>query len=392
MKDIKEPNFISKSTKKTLLLVVNVILIVALLAIATYAWFFRNLADNVNTEEIQFTAGLSLEVSLDNQEYKNDIIIKKGTHYTDSALAMELTGDGIPTHFMYPALEKHPNNETIKKPNINVEWPEKNLTKNVDYISRTLYFRSTIPVDIYLTNNSYFKGSSELGANAKPLVWGPETPTTAETNQYRLIKDGSDNYCSKDCVVGATRAAFVDTTDKDNPITRLLWVPRPDIFCNVYTAEGSTVDTQKITVKGPTTVMTDDEYSQIVALPDTHKYNDYVPSPGTHWYYTENASESATKYTQHTLSKVNQIAGKKSVSEGNYVVGTKMLPGIEAKADTEKYGYIATTKKVNAEDEYYTTRIDVTIWIDGCDAEARKEFVGGKFSSKFQFVGISTGK
>ena len=52
MKDIKESNFISKSTKKTLLMVVNVVLIVALLAISTYAWFFRNLADTVDSEEI----------------------------------------------------------------------------------------------------------------------------------------------------------------------------------------------------------------------------------------------------------------------------------------------------------------------------------------------------
>lgn len=392
MKDIKEPNFISKSTKKTLLLVVNVILIVALLAIATYAWFFRNLADNVNTEEIQFSAGLALEVSLDEETYKNDITIEKGTHYTDSALAMELTGDVISQHFMYPALEKHPNNETIKKPNINVEWPEKNLTENVDYIRKTLYFRSTIPVDIYLTNNSYFKGSSELCANAKPLVWGAGTPTPDDTIQYRLIQDGSGKYCSRDCVVGATRASFVDTSDENNPITRLLWVPRPDIFCNVYTTEGSIEDTGKITVTGPTTAIADTDYSQIDALNVTHKYEDYVPSPGTHWYYTENQSGSTTKYTQHTLSTDNRIPGKQSVAEGNYVVGTKMLPGIDAKATTEKYGYIATTKKVNPTDEYYKTKIDVIIWIDGCDAEARKEFVGGRFSSKFQFVGISKGE
>lgn len=382
MKDIKEPNFISKSTKKTLLLVVNVILIVALLAIATYAWFFRNLADNVDTQQIQFTAGLSLEVSLtgDSDDYANDKTIVRGTDYSDSALAMELTGDGLVSNFKYPTLEKHPDNETIKKPNINAEWPEKSLSGYVDYIHKTLYFRSTIPVDIYLTNNSYFKATSEIAG--KPLVW-TSTPTEEEKENYRLVSnaDSVGNYYSKDCVVGAARAAFIDTTDEDNPIKRLLWVPRPDIFCNIAT------DSDKVYMTAPKTVQNDAYYSSLDALKftATHKYDEYVPSPDTHWYYTKNASGSATKYTQHILnSETNQV------ENGTYIVGTSKLPKVDA--TSSKYGYIGSTKKVNDGDEYYTTQVDVTIWIDGCDAEARKEFVGGKFSSKFQFVGISNDK
>ena len=382
MKDIKEPNFISKSTKKTLLLVVNVILIVALLAIATYAWFFRNLADNVDTQQIQFTAGLSLEVSLtgDSDDYANDKTIVRGTDYSDSALAMELTGDGLVSNFKYPTLEKHPDNETIKKPNINAEWPEKSLSGYVDYIHKTLYFRSTIPVDIYLTNNYYFKATSEIAG--KPLVW-TSTPTEEEKENYRLVSnaDSVGNYYSKDCVVGAARAAFIDTTDEDNPIKRLLWVPRPDIFCNIAT------DSDKVYMTAPKTVQNDAYYSSLDALKftATHKYDEYVPSPDTHWYYTKNASGSATKYTQHILnSETNQV------ENGTYIVGTSKLPKVDA--TSSKYGYIGSTKKVNDGDEYYTTQVDVTIWIDGCDAEARKEFVGGKFSSKFQFVGISNDK
>lgn len=380
MKDIKEPNFISKSTKKTLLLVVNVILIVALLAIATYAWFFRNLADNVNTEEIQFTAGLSLEVSLTgaSDDYANDKTIVRGTDYSESALAMELTGDGLVSNFMYPTLQKNEENESIKRPDVNASWPNKSLAGNVDYIHKTLYFRSTIPVDIYLTNNSYFKATSEIAG--KPLVW-TSTPTEEEKEDYRLVSnaDSVGNYYSKDCVVGATRAAFVDTTDEDNPIKRLLWVPRPDIFCNIAT------DSEKVYMTAPKTVQDDAYYSSLDALPATHKYYKYVPSPDTHWYYTKNASGSATKYTQHILnSETNQV------ENGTYIVGTSKLPKVDA--ISSKYGYIGSTKKVNDGDEYYTTQVDVTIWIDGCDAEARKEFVGGKFSSKFQFVGISTGE
>ncbi|MCI6651982.1 MAG: hypothetical protein MSH11_00955 [Ruminococcus sp.] len=381
MKDIKEPNFISKSTKKTLLLVVNVILIVALLAITTYAWFFRNLADNVDTEQIQFSAGLSLEVSLDNQTFKNDITMVRGVDYSTSALTLELTGDGVPTNFKYPVLEKHMDNDTIKRPDVNAEWPKKSLAENVDYIHKTLYFRSTIPVDIYLTNSSYFKGISEIKPNsdtaAKPLVW-TTTPSDAEKEEYRLVSepDASGKYYSKDCVVGAARAAFIDTiTNPDNPTTKLLWVPRPDIFCNINT------ENKKVAIEGPTEEKNDAYYKSLGPLSSTHAYPEYVPSPDTHWYYTQG---SDGKYVKNELNSTHQIEG------GNYIVGTNKLSSIDDASP--KYGKIGTTTKANPNDKYYTTQVDLTIWIDGCDAEARKEFVGGKFSSKFQFVGISNGK
>lgn len=381
MKDIKEPNFISKSTKKTLLLVVNVILIVALLAIATYAWFFRNLADNVDTEQIQFSAGLSLEVSLTGREddYANDKTIVRGANgYSESALAMELTGDGVPTNFKYPVLMKPTDNDTIKIPDVsNKDWPNKSLAKNVDYINQTLYFRSTIPVDIYLTNSSYFKGISEIKPNsdtaAKPLVW-TTSPSDAEKEQYRLVAepDASGKYYSKDCVVGAVRAAFIDTTAKT---TKLLWVPRPDIFCNFN------IDENKVAIEGPTKEKDDAYYKDLSPLPSIHAYKDYVPSPDTHWYYTK---DSDGNYVQNVLNSTNQVEG------GNYIVGTSELSSVDEASP--KYGKIGTTTKANPNDKYYTTQVGLTIWIDGCDAEARKEFVGGKFSSKFQFVGISNGK
>lgn len=378
MKDIKEPNFISKSTKKTLLLVVNVILIVALLAITTYAWFFRNLADNVDTEQIQFSAGLSLEVSLTGNEddYANDKTMVRGVDYSTSALTLELTGDGVPTNFKYPVLEKHSDNDTIKRPDVNAEWPKKSLAENVDFIHKTLYFRSTIPVDIYLTNSSYFKGISEIKPNsdaaAKPLVW-TTPPSEAEKEHYRLVSepDASGKYYSKDCVVGAVRAAFIDTTTEN---TKLLWVPRPDIFCNINT------ENNKVAIEGPTEEQNDAYYKSLGPLSATHAYSTYVPSPDTHWYYTQG---SDGKYVKNELNSTHQIEG------GNYIVGTNTLSSIDDASP--EYGKIGTTTKANPNDKYYTTQVDLTIWIDGCDAEARKEFVGGKFSSKFQFVGISNG-
>lgn len=366
MKDIKESNFISKSTKKTLLMVVNVVLIVALLAISTYAWFFRNLADTVDSEQIQFTAGLTLEVNLeDNEEtyaYKKTI-----DGFSSSALSKEITGDGVQTHFLYPKLATH-EESGLYYPDTTDDngWLDSStMVAQSDYIYRTLYFRSSIPVDIYLTNGSYVKSVSE--ANGKPLISSVQENLDAD----RVVSepDVNNNYYSKDCVVGAVRVAFVDTTtDADNPTTKLLWIPRPDIFCGLQSDKS-------IQMYAPNTVP---NFKNISALSSvTNLYNTIVPNPGEHWYYT--------------IDKANhQITTTKLVSveeNGKFITGTSNLPSVNA--TTSKYGYVGTTTKAEGStDKYYRTAIKVAIWVDGCDAEARKQFVGGKFKANFQFVGI----
>lgn len=364
MKDIKESNFISKSTKKTLLMVVNVVLIVALLAISTYAWFFRNLADNVDSEQIQFTAGLTLEVNLeDNEEtygYSKTI-----DGFSSSALSKEITGDGVQSHFLYPKLATDATSGLYYPDTTDdTGWSDSScMVAQSDYIYRTLYFRSSIPVDIYLTNGSYVKSVSE--ANGKPLI--SSVPENLDADRVVSEPDANNNFYSKDCVVGAVRVAFVDTTtDADNPTTNLLWIPRPDIFCGLQSDKS-------IQMYAPNTVP---NFKNISALSSvTNLYDTIVPNPGEHWYYTIDKANH-----QITTTKLN------SVKEG-FVTGTSNLPSVNA--TSSKYGYVGTTTKAEGStDKYYRTAIKVAIWVDGCDAEARKEFVGGKFNANFQFVGI----
>ena len=364
MKDIKEPKFISKSTKKTLLIVVNVILIVALLAISTYAWFFRNLADNVDSDEVQFTAGLTLEVNLEDNEdtYAFQKTIKG---FSSSALSKELTGDGVQTHFLYPKLATD-EESGLYYPDTSDDsgWTDSGtMIAQADYIYQTLYFRSTIPVDIYLANGSYIKAKTEK--NSKPLI----SSKAGDLDQERMVEepDVNGNYYSKDCIVGATRVAFVDPI-KNEP--NLIWVPRPDIFCGL---DGD----KKTVMYAPNSVYDAEGFKSISPTSGGNLYPDIVPNPGEHWYYSIDKANHTINTTK--LTKVEE--------NGNFVAGTVNLPSVDA--SSSKYGYVGTTtKEPGASDKYYRTQIKVAIWVDGCDAEARKDFVGGKFSANFQFVGI----
>lgn len=371
MKDIKESNFISKSTKKTLLMVVNVVLIVALLAISTYAWFFRNLADNVDSEQIQFTAGLTLEVNLEDNEETYGYSKTIGG-FSSSALSKEITGDGVQSHFLYPKLATH-KESGLYYPDTKDDrgWSDSgSMAAQSDYIYRTLYFRSSIPVDIYLAKGSYVKSVSE--AKGKPLISSEQEKLDAD----RVVSepDANNNYYSKDCVVGAVRVAFVDTTtDADNPTTNLLWIPRPDIFCGLQTDKS-------IQMYAPNEVPDFKDISTQSSVsnpygPDSEA--NIVPNPGEHWYYTIDKA-----HHQITTTKLASVE-----EGGKFVTGTSNLPSVNA--TSPKYGYVGTTTKAEGStDKYYRTAINVAIWIDGCDAEARKEFVGGKFNANFQFVGI----
>lgn len=362
MKDIKESNFISKSTKKTLLIVVNIILIVALLAISTYAWFFRNLADNVDSDEIQFTAGLTLEVNLEDNE-DTYAYSKTIDGFSSSALSKEITGDGVQSHFLYPKLQTDPDSGLYYPDTTDdTGWTDySTMTAQSDYIYRTLYFRSTIPVDIYLTNGSYVKSKSE--ANGKPLI----SSLKADLDSERIVSepDANNKYYSKDCVVGAVRVAFVDPVENNST---LLWIPRPDIFCGLNN-EGS------ITMNAPNTVPNFKNISTVSLSASDNLYSSIVPNPGEHWYYT-------IANNQITTTKLTSVE-----ENGNFITGTSNLPSVNA--TSSKYGYVGTTtKSEGSSDKYYRTAVKVAIWVDGCDAEARKQFVGGKFNANFQFVGI----
>lgn len=401
MKEIKEPNFISKNTKKNLLIVVNIILLVALLSIATYAWFFRNLADNVDTEDIQFASGLSLQVSLTNKDEDFDYnqTLVKGTHYSESALSKEITGDGIETHFMRPLFSNKDDQTELFTPNLTPtdgkDWDNyQTMSPDSDYIVKTLYFRSTVAVDIYLTKNSYVKGLSEIPVKsetgteilpAHSMKWNSNDVTDTYMNQYRISdKADSDGYkYSKDCVVGATRVAFTDDSE-----TRLLWLPRPDVFFNLA---GDAEKGYNVRVTAPM----DDDYGEnmdnyfrnIPSTSSEHSFPYLVPGSGEHWYFTKIGGE----YVKNPLRKTMAYDVNNHDTVKGYVAGTSDLPDLNSKKPidgTKLNGYIGTTTKANAEDKYFTTQVNVAIWVDGFDAEARKELVGGKFKAKFQFLGI----
>lgn len=126
---------------------------------------------------------------------------------------------------------------------------------------------------------------------------------------------------SKDLAVGAARVSVVNSSS-----SRLFtWIPRPEIYFST----------------------TDASYSNY----DDIKTNSTSGESYEHTYYANKTDTSPTKLT------------------------TSVITGDISATNTQK---LATLTKPNGSD-YYEGNVTIYIWLEGCDKEARRAFVGGNF-------------
>ena len=226
----KQDQFISKENKKRILLCVNALLMVVLIVVATYAWFSRNTVDDVKVNEIAFQGSSDLEVSLDDTNYA----FSQTLSFNSSSLAQDITGSGLPNKFVRPSIKSSTNNSTLSVPdtaNLNAwnanlsEQDEKGQTQSSDYKIKKIYFRSKKAMTVYLGDGSQVLGAAEV--NNKKLVSDNPDEVGNKSTVQGVTNGTKEVTVSKDCIVGATRFAFLnDTADTVNRV----WIPRPNIF------------------------------------------------------------------------------------------------------------------------------------------------------------------
>lgn len=356
MNNKKQEQFISKENKKRILLCVNALLMVVLIVVATYAWFSRNTVDDINVNEIAFQGSSDLEVSLTGND--DDYAFYRRLKFKSSSLAQDITGNGLTTAFSHPSTTALIGNKTILVPNSDdisgwnttISGEDKdNQIQSADYKIKTIYFRSKKAMNVYLGDGSQVLGAAEV--NNKKLVGTSEEVGNKSTVKGVKNDSGSDVSVSKDCIVGATRFAFLDS---DETSVQCLWIPRPNIFYETY-PNGS--DIAKTIYGGTSSSDLSTTYnikSSVQAYPDS-KTHYYCKSDGT-------------------------IANAAKVIAGNDNLST---------TSGGKTGFeLVELTKASDTDTYYKGSINVVIWVEGCDAEARQAFAGGKFGATLRFVGI----
>ncbi len=247
---------------------------------------------------------------------------------------IDITGDGVT--LIRPTLTDK-NKQIDRTSNVYTS-----VTPNKEYISVDMYFRCQEQCNVYLDNNSYAIGKCELNNDSTIKEDGLLTDTQRQSSYGDF---------SKDAVVGAVRVSFVEydrvLTEEDldsrQTTPAVLWLPRPDIYLESNaTTSGWTLHTGV----EPGEVEFDNGYS----VWDTY----------THHYYAfkENAD--------------GEIVG----TDCNYD-DTVVQTNNDIICHVNKSG----------NDGYYYGKVQVNIWIEGCDTEARRAISGGQFLVNFDLRG-----
>ncbi|MBR6548893.1 MAG: hypothetical protein IKT68_05040 [Clostridia bacterium] len=175
--------------KKIAFSVLSLILIMGLVG-GVFAWFYLNESTYVDFgSDIVCEAGKSLEISADGGRTWNAMITQTGF----SSETQDITGDGIN---LYRPTKMDDNNLPLSYEQAVVYNKQ---TKKGDYVELKLKFRSTSPMDVYLSGESYIS---------------PANPTK-EGNIFGAF--------SRDFIAGATRVAFIE-----NGVTKMIWAPNPN--------------------------------------------------------------------------------------------------------------------------------------------------------------------
>lgn len=311
-------------SKNRYLIAVNLFLIAILMVVAVYAWFASNANNRVDAYDVQVQADNTLQLSFDESTWSSKLDLsafKRGdVSVLDTMKFIAVTGDG--EHFYIPQLQQKQNYATVK----GTGWSDAEANK--DYLEFTVYMRSKDAINVYLSSDSYAAASSNVvkGENCG-------NPSTYAT--------GSETF-SKDCIVGALRVGFNNTASN-----KFVWIPKPKYHLN--NKIGSDVFTMD-------TNATATSYSDGTNEDgNDFKWND----PYKHWYYQQSGSS-------YTLKQMT-----------NNVLTS--LPNTVENVPKDDKTLIASLSETKDDEGYYKDQATFVVWIEGCDTEARRALVDGRF-------------
>ena len=315
-------------------------------AVFTLAWFvFDETATIKTADNMQITAGTKLEIALveDGKDLEWGQLIACNTPTT----LPDITGNG--SVFYFPKVLTEDDN-TFDSADTFYKITDASSDKNSYFITVHLRFRTTLPMEVYLSEDSFVSG---LSAN--------------------LVGENVDNKSifgdfSRDGIAGAVRVAFIekDPTAMEEYTLKNIWIPN-DKYQITYTDDqaGNEVDHKA--------EFTTDGAREYTILDDGTKQFQYG--------YMAESGENMTfipwtldDYTSHRVTLDSQSLAVHNDGGTQWI--NDAAPLITFYEDDFKEG-IAERELI------------IKIWIEGTDREADKAFTDGQLKYNFSFVGIN---
>ena len=316
---------------KKLITAVNLFLIFTLMTVSVYSWFASQVNNTVDAYDIEVEANNALELSFDGETWGGTLNLANfeegGKNVLDTMKFVEVTGDG--ETFGIPQLTQKSNYAVIDQTSTN--WSD--AVANRDYLQFTVYMRSKDPLSVYL-------GSESAATPSSSVVTGEDCGNKSTAK----LASGAVPF-SKDCVVGALRVSFKDTSNN-----RYIWITNPNFHLDNKIGK----DEHSMVTNATSAKYTHGSNTQAVG------YDFYWNNPYVHYYSTYGDSTGSCKIYD---------ANKTLTSLPDTVNTT---PSATTK--------VATLTKSSSTSEYYEGKTTFTVWIEGCDTEARRALIDGRFN------------
>lgn len=310
------------SSKSKYMIVINLFLIFILMTVSVYAWFASNVNNNVNISEIEVQADNNLQLSLDGKTWSGSLNLDS---IVKTMKFVEVTGNG--EKFYIPKLEQYPNYALVDLESDFTALDDNAV--NVSYLKFDVYMRSEDALNVHLSSESY----------AAPLCGDKDMGDDCLNPANVKLADGAVNF-SKDCIVGALRVSYKDASG-----ARKVWITNPEYHLN------NTIGTDIYSMTKNGTGYIEGDNTE-----ENGKFKWDIPTK--HYYYN---------------------ADKEIITNDN------ALTSIESFTDDTKLATLAKNANVLPSDvtpeaNYNYGKATFTVWLEGCDTEARQALLGGKFS------------
>ena len=335
--------------------VILYIVILSVAAVFTMAWFLFDETATIKTaDNMQITAGSKLEIAeIDaNGNLVNDwgqLITLK----TSIDTFPDVSGDG--NHFYYPkALTDDDRTFDTYDSFIDLNDPKNPVDSSTFYITVHLRFRTTMPMEIYLSEDSFVHGKTDI-------------LTGADVENKSLFGD-----FSRDGIAGAVRVAFIeyDAQALEEYKLKNVWIPN-DKYEVTYSEDELIGDSGDHKAYFNT-----DGKQEYTILEDGTRSYDYGYMTRT----TENGVDKMTfvpwseeQYLNKAVSLESQGLAYKDANGVHWISGSASLIKFD---------------ESDIKDGFAERDLFIKIWIEGTDREADKAFTDGQLKYKFSFIGI----
>lgn len=342
-------------TKKWIRLsVILYIVILSVAAVFTMAWFlFDETATIQTSDNMQITAGSKLEIAHIEKDGTVGDWGQQITLNTGSDVFPDITGDG--NLFYYPKVLDD-NDQAFETVDSFVDLSTVEDV-GVFYITVHLRFRTTMPMTVYLSEDSFVKGKTD-------------TLEGAEAENNSIFGD-----FSRDGIAGAVRVAFVEYNSQvaDEYTLRNVWIPN---------------DTYQLS------------YDQNETIGTNGDHKAYFTTGGEREYTT---LEDGTKALNYGYLEKTTVNGEEKMvfkpwSEEQYVDQAVTLES-QGLASEDQNGVqwiggaapLIEFKESDMKNGFAVRDLYIKIWIEGTDREADKAFTDGQLEYNFSFTGIEKG-